>query len=55
MFYLYSDIGHLDFLEKVSKEGDYIIVGIHSDKVVLFIEISQINANQFLYFPLITF
>lgn len=27
-------IGHLDFLEKVAKEGDYIIVGIHSDKVV---------------------
>lgn len=27
-------VGHLDFLEKVAKEGDYIIVGIHSDKVV---------------------
>ena len=27
------DIGHLNFLEKASKEGDYLIVGIHSDLV----------------------
>jgi len=27
-------IGHLDFLEKARKLGDYLIVGIHSDPVV---------------------
>lgn len=26
--------GHLDFLEAASKEGDYLIVGVHSDVVV---------------------
>ena len=26
-------VGHLDFLEKVGKLGDYIIVGIHTDPV----------------------
>lgn len=28
-----SDIGHLDFLEKASKMGDYLIVGVHTDPV----------------------
>lgn len=27
-------IGHLDFLQKARQEGDYLIVGIHSDPVV---------------------
>ncbi|KAK2156046.1 hypothetical protein LSH36_223g03004 [Paralvinella palmiformis] len=27
-------VGHLDFLEKASQYGDYLIVGIHSDHVV---------------------
>ncbi|KAK2188909.1 hypothetical protein NP493_120g04046 [Ridgeia piscesae] len=27
-------VGHLDFLEKASKEGDYLIVGLHTDQVV---------------------
>jgi len=27
-------VGHVDFLEKVSKLGEYIIVGLHSDKYV---------------------
>lgn len=27
-------IGFIDFLEKVKKEGDYLIVGLHSDSVV---------------------
>ena len=27
------DVGHLDFLEKASKEGDYLIVGLHTDQV----------------------
>ena len=27
-------IGHLDFLEKVAKKGDYLIVGLHTDPVV---------------------
>ncbi|KAI0228127.1 Ethanolamine-phosphate cytidylyltransferase [Lamellibrachia satsuma] len=29
-----SDVGHLDFLEKASREGDYLIVGLHTDQVV---------------------
>eukprot|EP00096_Caligus_rogercresseyi_P009095 TRINITY_DN3026_c0_g1_i1.p1 TRINITY_DN3026_c0_g1~~TRINITY_DN3026_c0_g1_i1.p1 ORF type:complete len:375 (-),score=96.59 TRINITY_DN3026_c0_g1_i1:39-1163(-) len=27
-------IGHLDFLEKAAEEGDYLIVGLHTDPVV---------------------
>ena len=27
-------IGLLDFLEHVKKEGDYLIVGLHSDPVI---------------------
>ena len=27
-------VGHVDLLEKVKKEGDYVIVGIHPDNVV---------------------
>lgn len=27
-------VGHLDFLEKAKKEGDYLIVGLHTDPVV---------------------
>ncbi|KAK2714106.1 hypothetical protein QYM36_008636 [Artemia franciscana] len=27
-------VGHLDFLEKARKEGDYLIVGLHTDPVV---------------------
>lgn len=27
-------VAHVDFLEQVSKEGDYVIVGIYSDKVI---------------------
>jgi len=27
-------IGHLDFLEKAAKEGDFLIVGLHTDPVV---------------------
>jgi hypothetical protein len=27
------DVGHLDFLEKARKQGDYLIVGIHTDPV----------------------
>ena len=27
-------VGHVDFLEKVSKQGDYVIVGIFSDKTI---------------------
>lgn len=27
-------VGHLDFLEKASKLGDYLIVGLHTDPVV---------------------
>lgn len=27
-------IGHLDFLEKASALGDYLIVGLHTDPVV---------------------
>ncbi|ELU08724.1 hypothetical protein CAPTEDRAFT_162811 [Capitella teleta] len=27
-------VGHLDFLEKASQKGDYVIVGIHTDPVV---------------------
>jgi ethanolamine-phosphate cytidylyltransferase len=27
-------IGHLDFLETAAREGDYLIVGLHSDSVV---------------------
>ena len=36
MFYLtvsFTDPGHADFLEAASKEGDYLIVGIHPDNV----------------------
>lgn len=29
-----SDVGHIDFLEKAAKEGDYLIVGLHTDLVV---------------------
>ncbi|XP_033745779.1 ethanolamine-phosphate cytidylyltransferase-like isoform X1 [Pecten maximus] len=28
------NVGHLDFLEKASKEGDFVIVGLHTDPVV---------------------
>jgi len=28
-----QDVGHLDFLEKARKQGDYLIVGMHSDPV----------------------
>lgn len=28
------DIGHLDFLEKARANGDFLIVGLHSDSVV---------------------
>ena len=27
-------IGHLDFLEKVAEQGDYLIVGLHTDPTV---------------------
>lgn len=27
-------VGHLDFLEKARAEGDYLIVGLHTDPVV---------------------
>lgn len=27
------DIGHLDFLEKAAAEGDFVIVGLHTDNV----------------------
>lgn len=27
-------VGHVDFLEQVSKQGDYIIVGLHSDYII---------------------
>ena len=27
-------VGHVDFLEKVAREGDYIIVGLHTDREV---------------------
>lgn len=27
-------VGHVDFLERVSQEGDFIIVGLHVDSVV---------------------
>ncbi|GIY03816.1 ethanolamine-phosphate cytidylyltransferase [Caerostris extrusa] len=28
------DVGHVDFLEKAKAEGDYLIVGLHTDPVV---------------------
>lgn len=27
-------VGHVDFLERVKQEGDFIIVGLHTDSVV---------------------
>jgi bifunctional ADP-heptose synthase (sugar kinase/adenylyltransferase) len=27
------DAGHVDFLEATAKEGDFLIIGIHSDSV----------------------
>lgn len=27
-------VGHLDFLEKARQEGDFLIVGLHTDPVV---------------------
>jgi ethanolamine-phosphate cytidylyltransferase len=27
-------VGHVDFLEKVKACGDYLIVGLHSDRVI---------------------
>ena len=27
-------VGHVDFLEKVKACGDYLIVGLHSDRVM---------------------
>lgn len=27
-------VGHVDFLEKVAKQGDYVIVGLHTDSIV---------------------
>lgn len=27
-------VGHLDFLEKASQMGDYLIVGLHTDPIV---------------------
>lgn len=27
-------VGHVDFLEQVSKLGDFIVIGIHTDPVV---------------------
>jgi ethanolamine-phosphate cytidylyltransferase len=27
-------VGHLDFLEKARAEGDYLIVGLHTDPIV---------------------
>jgi ethanolamine-phosphate cytidylyltransferase len=27
-------VGHLDFLEKAKQQGDYLIVGLHTDPVV---------------------
>lgn len=30
---LFEDVGHLDFLEKVSQLGDFLIVGLHTDTV----------------------
>ena len=27
-------VGHLDFLEKARTEGDYLIVGLHTDPIV---------------------
>lgn len=32
------DPGHLDFLEAARKEGDYLMVGLHSDSVKINIE-----------------
>ncbi|PVD39410.1 hypothetical protein C0Q70_02040 [Pomacea canaliculata] len=31
---VYSHVGHLDFLEKASEEGDFVIVGLHTDPIV---------------------
>ena len=28
-----SDVGHLDFLDEARKQGDFLIVGIHTDPV----------------------
>ena len=36
-----ADVGHLDFLEKASKEGEYLIVGIHTDPVST--QLSDVN------------
>lgn len=30
-------VGHLDFLEKVSKLGDYLICGVHTDPVSFYL------------------
>lgn len=27
-------VGHLDFLEKARAEGDYLIIGLHTDPIV---------------------
>ena len=46
-----SDVGHLDFLQQVSKHGDYIIVGVHSDPVSFdrlsdFVILCELNPKQ---------
>jgi bifunctional ADP-heptose synthase (sugar kinase/adenylyltransferase) len=28
-----QDAGHVDFLEEAAKQGDYLIVGVHTDQV----------------------
>lgn len=38
--------GHVEFLEKAKKFGDYLIVGIHSDAVV--------NSHRGLNYPLMS-
>ena len=48
LYSLTSDVGHLDFLEKVSKEGDYLIVGIHTDSVSCYVRL--INNVIWAYF-----
>ena len=37
-----SDVGHLAFLTETKKRGDYLIVGLHSDKASTSAEIEHL-------------
>lgn len=33
-----EDVGHLDFLEKAAAEGNFVIVGLHTDPVSVMLQ-----------------